>query len=284
MPIVARPRASVALVAGLVLSLVAAFAVPASAADPVVHPTRPRGLTPFMGALAAVESGGRYNARNRSSGAFGRYQVMPSNWPSWAKRYLGDRRAKPTPRNQDRVAAGRLSELYGAYGAWDRVAYWWLTGKRGPRSGWSPVAKRYVAKVVGGYRLRIASPGSGRRLVLDDSSQAISYAGHWSDAAYHGYTADHARFATAAGAKMTLRFTGRGVRIEGPTGPTRGRIAVLVDGRLVRVVNLRAAHFHARSTLFRRTWSRSGRHRVELRVLGTGRYRTVAVDRVVIAG
>ena len=44
--------------------------------------TARRGLRTFMEALATVESGGRYTARNPTSGAYGRYQIMPSNWPS----------------------------------------------------------------------------------------------------------------------------------------------------------------------------------------------------------
>ena len=45
----------------------------------------PPGLGKFMNAIGQVESGGRYDARNKSSGAYGKYQIMPSNWPAWAK-------------------------------------------------------------------------------------------------------------------------------------------------------------------------------------------------------
>ena len=86
-----------------------------------------------MGGLAQQESGGRYDARNPSSGAYGKYQIMPFNWPSWSRRYLAPRRAPQSPGNQERVAAGRLTDLLPAYGSWDRTAYWWLTGKKGPR-------------------------------------------------------------------------------------------------------------------------------------------------------
>jgi hypothetical protein len=42
----------------------------------------PPGLAKFMNAIAKVESGGRYTAQNTSSGAYGKYQIMPSNWPA----------------------------------------------------------------------------------------------------------------------------------------------------------------------------------------------------------
>ena len=47
--------------------------------------TAPPGINRFLYALGQVESGGNYYARNASSGAYGKYQIMPANWPSWAK-------------------------------------------------------------------------------------------------------------------------------------------------------------------------------------------------------
>ena len=44
--------------------------------------TAPPGINRFLYALGQVESGGNYTARNSSSGAYGKYQIMPSNWPA----------------------------------------------------------------------------------------------------------------------------------------------------------------------------------------------------------
>src|SRR5436190_14641132 len=85
------------------LALVTALggvAAPGLAADPVRRPAPPPGLAEFMGGLAVIESGGRYDARNPSSGAYGKYQIMPFNWPAWSRRYLGVRGARQTPPNQ----------------------------------------------------------------------------------------------------------------------------------------------------------------------------------------
>ena len=70
-----RRAAAVALVAAaLVVSIVPAVHVLAAT---------PPGLEPFLYALGQVESGGSYTARNSTTGAYGKYHILPSNWP-WA--------------------------------------------------------------------------------------------------------------------------------------------------------------------------------------------------------
>jgi len=116
----------------------------------------------FMWAMAGQESGWDYFARNRLSGAFGRYQIMPVNWPAWAATYLGHRTADQTPANQERVASRKLRALYVWLGSWRRVAYWWLTGDTERRERrWSPYARAYVRNVMSlrerAPRLRVAA-------------------------------------------------------------------------------------------------------------------------------
>jgi hypothetical protein len=231
-----------------------------------------------------VESGGRYDARNPSSGAYGKYQIMPFNWPSWSRRYLGVRGARQTPRNQERVAAGRLADLYRRFDAWDRTAYWWLTGKHGLRDTWSRPATRYVDNVMSGFRLRRNTPVPGEVRRLDDDSDTVRYAGAWKTAFQRRYVGGGVHFATAAGAAFGVRFGGRGIRIDGPVGPTRGRAAVYVDGTRVGVIDLGARRYRARATIFAFSWPHRGVHWVELRVIATRGRPVVAVDRVVIRG
>jgi hypothetical protein len=123
----------------------------------------------FMWAVAGQESGWDYYARNRSSGAFGKYQIMPFNWPAWATEYLGDRRADQTPWNQERVAYGKMRDLYRWLGSWKRVAYWWLTGKtdRNERR-WSAYARGYVRNIM---RLRKRAPAEGAPMPARTSSR-----------------------------------------------------------------------------------------------------------------
>jgi hypothetical protein len=277
----------VAPLALALLTALAALAVPVSAADPkraaAPEPTPP-GLAEFMGGLAQQESGGRYNARNASSGAFGKYQIMPFNWPSWARRYLRHSGAPQSPKNQERVAAGRLTDLYRAYGAWERTAYWWLTGKKGPRSTWSKYATHYVDNVMAGYRLRRATPMPGGVKVLDDGGGTVRFAGRWRQARHPDYVKGGVHYSKSPGAAVGVRFWGRSIRFEGPKGPTRGRVAVYVDGRRIGVVDLRARTFQPHQVLVAVQWTKRAEHWVELRVLRSPGRPFVAIDRLVIRG
>ena len=124
----------------------------------------------FMWAMAGQESGWDYYARNRSSGAFGKYQIMPFNWPAWAEIYLGDRKADQTPWNQEQVAYGKLRDLYRWLGSWKRVAYWWLTGSSEKNEDkWSSYAKGYVRNVMA---LRKQAPPGGAKSPPKTSSKA----------------------------------------------------------------------------------------------------------------
>ena len=270
----------VAVVAASLITIVALNGAP-SGADAAKGP---RGLARFMVAVGSVESGGDYHARNAVSGAYGRYQIMPSNWPAWARRYLGNAHAKQTPRNQDRVAAGKMSSLHGWLGSWKRVAYWWLTGSS-KASGWSTYARHYVSKVMDRYKH--GSPQQPRPVVmrvrvLNERSTAIVYRGSWQVARYDGYGGDAVRYASARGATATIRFTGRGVAWHGPTGPTRGRAKIYVDGRYVRTVDLRRASFEPRATLYRTTWSTIAPHSLTIVVVGSSGHPIVAIDDVTI--
>jgi hypothetical protein len=109
----------------------------------------PRDLGRFMWGLAGQESGWDYFARNRYSGAFGKYQIMPVNWPGWASTYAGDRWADQSPEHQERVARGKLVDLHRWLGSWRRVAYWWLTGDTETDADrWSSLARGYVRNVL----------------------------------------------------------------------------------------------------------------------------------------
>jgi hypothetical protein len=168
----------------------------------------------FMWAMAGQESGWDYLARNRSSGAYGKYQIMPMNWPSWAETYLGDRHADQTPWNQEKVAYGRLRDLYRALGSWDRVAYWWLTGSNERRrKRWSRYASGYVATIMA---LRRRAPRDGGPMPRRTSSRVGR--GDW----------------RVVDGRQELRRTAAGKRWERDGG--------IRSGLIVRVRGTRRAH------------------------------------------
>lgn len=114
--------------------------------------------------LGCWESGGRYTERNSVSGAYGKYQIMPANWPSWARKYLGRSSAKQTAANQEKVASGKLADLHRWLAQWNRVVYWWLTGDTSTnQKTWSDTAQRYVSGVMSLAR-RSGTP-AGRRTI-----------------------------------------------------------------------------------------------------------------------
>ena len=137
-------RPGIALTVALLLVVTITMAVPASALA-----ARRIGIEDFMTGLACVESGGRFDAFNPSSRSYGKYQVMPRNWSAWAGRYLGNRWAAPTPRNQEYVAQQRILDLYRLHRRWRLVAHWWLTGNADPNEQlWSPGSTGYVNSVT----------------------------------------------------------------------------------------------------------------------------------------
>ena len=244
----------------------------------------PAGLSSFKSAVGRIESGGNYSAKNPKTGAFGKYQIMPSNWPAWARQYLGNAQAKKTPANQEKVASGKMTSLYRWLGSWKRVAYWWLTGSS-RTTGWSSYAKRYVAKVMRYYRGgggKNASPKAESRQTASERSKSIAYTGTWRRARHGGYGGDAVAYAKSAGASATFTFSGRKVTWNGPTGPTRGKAKVYVDGTYVRTVNTYRRSFDARTALFRTGWKSAGKHTLTIVVVGTKGHPMVAIDDFVV--
>ena len=71
------------------------------------------------------EGSGGYNAKNGRTGASGKYQIMPDNWPSWAEEAGLSADAPMTPENQEIVARNKLREYYDKYGARGAAIAWY---------------------------------------------------------------------------------------------------------------------------------------------------------------
>jgi hypothetical protein len=226
------PRSSPWVVAaGLLLAvLLAAGQLTVSAANPA-HADVPsrREQVRFMWAMAGQESGWDYYARNESSGAFGKYQIMPANWPAWAAQYLGDRRADQTPWNQERVAYGKLRDLYGWLGSWKRVAYWWLTGDtEANERRWSGYAMGYVKTIM---ELRRRAPRDGGPMPARTASQPVR--GDWRRAV--GTSHLHLGVSGRSWTRRGVIDDGQVVRVHHATTKPNGVrwLAILTrDGRL----------------------------------------------------
>jgi hypothetical protein len=270
-------RQMVALVAALAAILVVDVTGPARtlATDP------PR-LDPFMNAVGQVESHGNHTARNARTGAYGRYQILPDNWRAWARRYLGNADAKPTPANQERVARAKMASLYRWLGSWRRVSYWWLTGSS-QTSTWSQAASRYVTRVMAAFGgSEAGEPAEEAARHYSERSSSITYAGSWHVARYAGYADGSVRYATSAGDTAAMTFTGSRIAWYGPIGPTRGKARMIVDGVAQTLIDLTRSSFRPRALLFSHSWKAAGRHSLVIEVVATRGHKLVAIDELVV--
>lgn len=131
-------------------------------------------LDSFMDALGQKESTNNYQARNKSSGAYGKYQIMPQYWSAWAQQAGLSPNAPKTPKNQEKVARNRVRKLYEKYGNWADVASVWYSGRpyskvnANAAQSSGPSIKNYVNSV-----LQAANKG-GRGMSLPVSKGRIT--------------------------------------------------------------------------------------------------------------
>lgn len=113
----------------------------------------------FFRAIAEQESGGNYKAIGVWVGgdrAYGKYQIMGANIPSWTKKYLGKSMTPQqflnSPSAQEKVAKGHLKSYYDKYGARGAASAWYsgnpsLHNSTKSQPG-GPSIKGYVDSVV----------------------------------------------------------------------------------------------------------------------------------------
>ena len=121
---------------------------------------RESGKEAFINAIGGQESGGSYNAENSDTGAYGKYQILPSNWPEWAEEAGIGADAPRTPENQEIVARFKLGQYYDKYGARGAAIAWYggegalnyseeaLNRKQGD-NGEYPSINEYADEVLG---------------------------------------------------------------------------------------------------------------------------------------
>jgi hypothetical protein len=268
-------------------ALLVAFVIPS-----ITQAVDPPNIDRFMDALGAVESHGNYDAANSTSGAIGKYQILPSNWASWSLRYLGDANTTPTPANQDTVARAKLTSLYNWLGSWGGVAHWWLTGNGDTDPAhWSDFSVMYVNRILAamgapGLPSRAPKPVTAKAAaappaaveVFDESSRDVEFSGGWGQAALARYNGGKVRYATDSGATVWFSFHGQSITWIGPVGPTRGQARIFIDDQLVATVDVYATHFRARAAIFTKTFDRVGTHTINIQVVGTPGRETIALD------
>lgn len=123
----------------------------------------------FFRGIIHQESGGNYNAVGPSvqggHHAYGRYQVMDYNIPSWTKQYYGKsltpEQFKHNHEAQDAVARGRLKSYYNKYGARGAAAMWY-SGQSNPNATFgNPPVYKYVNDVISNAYTQPNKAGGG---------------------------------------------------------------------------------------------------------------------------
>jgi len=158
----------------------------------------------FFSAIAEQESGGRYSAMGVMTGgdrAYGKYQIMGANIPSWTAKYYGKRLSPSqflnSPAAQEATARGVLKSYYNKYGARGAASAWYSGSPNLDQSTKSqyggPSVKGYVDSVISksyGY------PSSGGGSSVNTSSTSIGT----------GYAATAAKPMTAAESAESYGF------------------------------------------------------------------------------
>lgn len=118
--------------------------------------------------------------------------------------------------------------------------------------------------------------------LVDDRSTAVRWSGTWTSYPAGSASGGSARYSTRAGASATHAFTGSGVALVMPKGPTRGHARVFLDGVLAGTINLYRASGVSRQIVFSRTWATEGTHSVTVQVVGTSGRPRVDLDAIVV--
>lgn len=130
----------------------------------------------FFWAISKQESGGNYGAVGvwvKGDRAYGKYQVMGANIPSWTKKYWGKsltpQQFLSNSKAQEAVARGVLQGYYNKYGAKGAAAMWY-SGQSNPNKTYgNPPVYKYVNSVI-----NHASGYSGGSSTTTSTSSGVS--------------------------------------------------------------------------------------------------------------
>lgn len=136
---------------------------------PAPAPASPDELARAAEAIAAIESGGRYNAMGpmtrRGDRAYGRYQVMGNNIGPWTERHLGERMSPQeflaNPQAQDRVFRGEFGSYVDRFGNPQDAASMWFSGRPVARAGNRSDGYTTVPSYIQQFNAHLARGGGG---------------------------------------------------------------------------------------------------------------------------
>lgn len=143
--------------------------------------------------------------------------------------------------------------------------------------------KNFHGKVGRRYQFRLrATDASGNtssyvtaNLAIPQDDDVLTYDDNWTTGTHQ--QAYQRSLHTAKTAQALATFTGamKQLYIVAPTATRYGKIKVLVDGEILRTVNLRAKQRHNRKTILTKSWSKKSTHVISLM---SRNQHTVAID------
>jgi len=137
------------------------FAPPAGGASGAA-PAAAGGADRSAGAIAGIESGGRYDAvgpsaNEKGNRAYGKYQIMDFNVGPWTQEVLGQamtpQQFLASPQAQDAVFKAKFGQYAQKYGSPEAAARAWFAGEGGMNN---PGAKDVLGTTVQGYGQKFA--------------------------------------------------------------------------------------------------------------------------------
>ena len=159
------------------------------ASDGFKHPQKEE-VTQIATAISQFESGTNYSAvgpKTKSGDrAYGRYQIMGFNIPSWSKQAIGRKVSlaefKRTPEIQDAIALHKMGQYFTKHNNLDDVASLWFSGKTMKQAGYAKdvigtSVPQYIANVRAIYE-RNKAKDVGAKLSSNFSDSFLPHTAH----------------------------------------------------------------------------------------------------------
>jgi hypothetical protein len=117
-----------------------------------------------------------------------------------------------------------------------------------------------------------------RPTLTQQTSGALAYTGTWTSSSSSSASGGSTRFATRAGASVSLTFSGRSIGVVAPRSSTRGSVKVYVDGVYVGAVSTYRSAAQSRVVIYARDWGSVATHTIKLVVAGTAGHARFDLD------
>ena len=117
-----------------------------------------------------------------------------------------------------------------------------------------------------------------RATLYQQSAAGVGYTASWRTSSSSSASGGSTKYATGKGASVSYRFYGASIGWLAPKGPTRGKAAVFIDGKLVTTANLYRSSGLSKVLVFTRNWSKNAWHTLKIVVAGTAGHPRVDVD------